>query len=760
MATVEQTDQAAPTREAPVLVLADVATDTERGLVAAWARSAHPHGRVVEQDGADLDAALRQADGASVVPVRVTWLPRERDGVRDVRVTDLLALTNPRRPWAPLQGRIADREPDRVRVVVGEPATVEDLRRRCVEETGGAEALDAFVRRQAVVACDRAERQIIGDRYKVPRLVAEQILASVRFREELEQLARRLDRPFDELLVEAQACLEEVATVQSPPAIDAFRAFVKPMHARAWTPVLESADLAHLKDLNRSHALVFLPSHRSYVDPLVLADVFHEHDLPRTHIIGGDNMGFWPLGPLGKRAGVVFIRRSFGSDEVYKLAVRAFLGHLVAKRFNLEWYLEGGRTRTGKLRPPRYGLLAYIAAALEDGQADDVILVPTSLAYDRQSEVAAMTAEQTGAVKQREGLAWMYDYIKAQSSNVGYARVNFGDPFSLREAMEEAGEGRSRLEKVAFQICVGINSATPVTGTSLVTLALLGSRDQALTLDEIARATAPLLDYCEARGTPGPLTELRRPRALRQALDSLVDAGALQVYEGGTEPVWTIAPGGHHVAAFYRNGALHHFVNRAVVELALLRVAAHPEDGDPLDVAWEDALRLRDLLKFEFFFADKALFREELREELDRLDPSWADKVQSADAATDVLLDSRMLVAHRALRSFLDAQWIVASQLAGMDPRSAVDRNAFLDACQGIGKQHVLQGHVHGAESVSRELFASAMKLAANRDILDPGREEVRDGRRAWVAELEEVITRLRTIDGLDQRLLEGVLGQ
>jgi glycerol-3-phosphate O-acyltransferase len=242
-------------------------------------------------------------------------------------------------------------------------------------------------------------------------------------------------------------------------------------------------------------------------------------------------------------------------------------------------------------------------------------------------------------------------------------------------------------------------------------------------------------------------------------LDRLEEAGVVDCYRGGVEPVWSIAQGRHHVAAFYRNGALHHFVNRAIIELALLRVAADGgAGGEPLDVAWEDALRLRDLLKFEFFFAEKALFREELRDELDRLDPSWADKVQSADAATDVLLDSQMLVAHRALRTFLDAQWIVATQLAAMDPRTGIDRNAFLDACQGIGRQHVLQGHVHGPESVSRELFASAMKLAANRDILDPGREDVREGRRAWVAELEEVVSRLRTIDGLDQRVLEGVL--
>src|SRR5207237_597715 len=104
--------------------------------------------------------------------------------------------------------------------------------------------------------------------------------------------------------------------------------------------------------LERSHALVFLPTHRSYTAPLILAQVLHDNDFPRNHLLGGNNLAFWPIGPLGKRAGLVFIRRSFGDDPVYKLAVREFFGYLVAKRFNVEWYIEGGRTRTGKLRPP------------------------------------------------------------------------------------------------------------------------------------------------------------------------------------------------------------------------------------------------------------------------------------------------------------------------------------------------------------------------------------------------------------------------
>ena len=198
----------------------------------------------------------------------------------------------------------------------------------------------------------------------------------------------------------------------------------------------------------------------------MLAEVLHAHDFPRNHVLGGDNLAFWPLGTLGRRAGIVFIRRSFGDDAIYKFAVREYLGHLLDKRFNLEWYIEGGRTRTGKLRPPKYGLLRYLvdaAAQLEpDSPGRDPLLVPVSLHYDQLHEVGALAAEQGGAGKKAEGLGWLAGYMRDQQRRIGSARVRFGEPLALRAALDEAGEGRSQLEKVAFRIAVGINRATPV----------------------------------------------------------------------------------------------------------------------------------------------------------------------------------------------------------------------------------------------------------------------------------------------------------
>jgi len=745
----------------PVVVLARAQTPTERELVERWSGETHPGAElIVGADGA-LSERLARGDDPLVVPVRVAWLPRERHGERRARPTDVLLLANPRRPHARAQARILRREPDRSRVVVGDPAPLSDLRRRWQADsggTGGATGLAMFVGRQATLALERAERRVIGDRYKVPRLVAEQITDSQSFRAEVARLAEELGRPQAEVQAEATDCVEEVAAVQSRLAIDLFRTVMGPLHERAWTVEVDSDSLERLREHNKRHALVFLPSHRSYSDPLVLGRVLHDHDFPPNHVLAGGNMSFWPIGPLAKRAGLVFIRRTFGNDAVYKLAVREYFGYLVAKRFNIEWYMEGGRTRTGKLRPPRFGLLHYLVRAISDGRADDVILVPTSIVYDQLQEVGAIAAETTGAAKKAEGLRWLADYVRAQRRNVGSVRVRFGEPLSLREALREAGEGGAQLEKVAFAVCDGINRATPVTATSLVTLALLGVRDRALTLDQVRAVLLPLLDYVARREIPATgIERLHTDGGVRRVLERLAGEHVVTTYSGGTEPVYSIEPGRHHVAAFYRNGAIHWFVDRAIIELALLHVARElPQD--PQEAAWEEALRLRDQLKFEFFFAEKRDFREALGRELDLIDPDWRERVGSREAAREMLGASGVLFAHRVLRSFTDAQQVIAERLAARDPREPVETDPFLDECSGVGRQMLLQGRLHGPESVSRELFATALKLAANRDLLDPGREDLGEARAAFAREIADVGDRVGEIARIDGRLLRVAL--
>ena len=156
---------------------------------------------------------------------------------------------------------------------------------------------------------------------------------------------------------------------------------------------------------------------------------------------------------LAKRAGLIFIRRSTRDDPVYPAMMRLYLGCLLKVHANLEWYFEGGRTRTGKLRPPRMGVLRYLLDAFVENLAEpgsrtdqDVYIVPVSIVYDQQHEVEAISFEDTGGSKTPESLKWLYGFARAQSTRRGQVHVRFGEPLSLLDTLEDARERAGSAE--------------------------------------------------------------------------------------------------------------------------------------------------------------------------------------------------------------------------------------------------------------------------------------------------------------------------
>ncbi|WP_439030719.1 1-acyl-sn-glycerol-3-phosphate acyltransferase [Gordonia terrae] len=764
----------------PVVVLTKARTACEIRAVTDWTSANYPQARIV---GPAVDIDFDElSPNTLLVPVRAVWLPAVRQGERRVTLGDVLVLSNPRRPLGIVQPIIRKRRPDSLRVVAGAPATIAELRERYSQHQAEGEPFAEFVVFQASMSAERAERQIVGDRYKVPRLVAEQISSSSRFQTSAAKLAAELGRPTDAVVAEATDKLSTFVATQSRLMDDIFSATFSRLHERAWNVTVDVDNLNTLRTLNKSTGLVFLPSHRSYVDPLVLATVLRDNDFPPNLVLGGNNLSFWPVGPVARRAGMIFIRRKFGADPVYKFAMRSYLAYIVEKRFNLEWYIEGGRSRTGKLRKPKLGLLTYVVDAVGQLEEADVTIVPTSIVYDQLQEIGAMAAEDAGGTKKPEGVGWLLRYAKAQRNYLGEARVRFGTPISLRAALDDAGEGRARLEKVAFRVMDEINSATPISATSLAGFALLGAQDRAYTLAEIEAILAPLLDYIDRRDLPGPDPALCRGTGLAQTLRVLAGNGVVSCYDGGSEPVWSIVADNHAVAAYYRNGALHHFVDRAIVEVAMLAVAEgdvraghHPApdhtggtedhaqqatatgsgpsvDEGLLAASQREALRIRDLLKFEFFFPPKTEFLHRLGLELDFLAPGWRAVTPTQEWTYEVLHGhTGGLLARRTLQPFFDAQLVFATRLVELGD-SAREKDDLIADCLGLGRQLALQGVVRSKDSVSKDLYDGCYQLADNRGLIDgEDHEDVAAARHSWLDEVESMRKRLARIASIEE---------
>lgn len=720
-----------------------------------------------------LEARLATTDDLLLAPVRVAWHPPQRDGARTARFADLLTSGDPRDPGPWRQQWIHRRHPDRVTIVLGEPAPLSELRERW-RTAGGTDpvlttGLAEFVARQATLALERAERRLRGARYKVPRLVHEQILARPVFRGGVAKLARDLGMSEADAAAEASGYLREVAATHSTLVIDLVANLIRYLYRQGYDEALhyDREALESVYELAQRHPVVFLPSHKSNLDHLVLQYALHENGHPPNHTAGGINMNFMPVGPLVRRSGVFFIRRTFKDNHVYKFVLKQYVDYLIEKRFPLEWYIEGGRSRSGKLLPPRFGMLAYVVDSYRRAKSDDVYLVPVSIAYDQIHDVGDYAAEQRGGAKEKESFGWFLKVIRALRRQYGRIHINFGEPLSLAETLgpptpEAAGnvddEQSVALQKLAFEVSVRINRVTPITPTSLVTLALLGTFDRALTVDEIVRGLTNLIDYVEGRALPTtePL-RLRDEAGVRATLEQLVDNGVVTCFAEGPDAVYRISEDQHLAAAYYRNTIIHFFVNGAIAELALL--AAAEKGGDLVAGFWADAMALRDLLKFEFFFADKESFRVEMNEELSRHLPDWEAQLRGgADVVQTIVPKIRPYSAHRVLRPFVEAYQVVADALVKMGTTVDVDEKAFLSQCLALGKQYHLQRRIRSAESVSKVLFETALKLARNRDLVGAPRDDVGEARQSFAREVRGVVRRIDVIGTLAASRFTGLI--
>jgi glycerol-3-phosphate O-acyltransferase len=767
-----------PIKKGPYLILLELSGPLEKGLLNGWIERNKPPSaergdiqiailpRSRRKDRRNLDprieAFLQSESDPLVVPLRVCWLPPKRGGRRTVGWRDVLSFGDPRDPDPVRQYAIYNRKPDRVRIVAGNSLRASDIRADWDNPNGRGRSsgvsLALFAAGQAWIELERAERKLRGSRYKVPKFPRESLIESPSFTAGVAQLAQEANTSYESMAARTRRYVKEIAATHRPFVIDLVASAIRWLINKAYTDlVYDEEELAALYELSQHHPLVFLPSHKSNFDHLVLQYVLYQNGLPANHTAGGINMNFFPVGPFLRRSGVFFIRREFRNNEPYKFVLRRYVDYLLEKRFPLEWYIEGGRSRSGKLRPPRYGMLAYVVDSYLRGSAEDVIFIPVSIAYDQIQDVASYTSEQSGGAKERESLRWLVATIRGVRQRYGAIHVRFGPPISVKAflALEDAlpanpeDTHNAAVPKLAFEIANRLNEVTPITPTSLVATALLSADDRSITVSETRDLLAPYLDFVARRDLPtSEKLRLDEPVAIRETLDELTAAGVVERFDGPTEAYYNIHENQHLALAYYRNTIIHFFVNRAIAELALIHISREGFEGPLRRAILNEALRIRDLLKFEFFFSATDQFEQEIRNELADGDPELREHLDDGDADA-ILAGFRPLMSNAILRPFIEAYRVVGDIIEDRAFESGLTAEIILPQAMELGRDYFQKGLVAKRASLSKILFESALSLAANRDLF-AGRPTIVAERQAFAAELRSLISDFDALTGAD----------
>lgn len=598
---------------------------------------------------------------------------------------------------------------------------------------------------------ERERRLVVGPTKKTTGRIKEELLRSPRVRTHILGRARSEGKSEARIQKEARRMLGRLAADQQPWMLGFLGRFLGWVFRRIYDGiVVDEEGVGRVRDAARDGTLVFLPSHKSHVDYLVLSYVLHKRALAPPLIAAGENLSFFPLGPFLRRGGAFFIKRSFRGKRLYAALVDAYMRKLLATGHAMEFFIEGGRSRTGKLLTPKLGLLSMVIDAAAKTPLRDVKFVPVSIGYERIVEERSYVHEMSGGQKESESVGGLLRTPKVLRSKYGRLYVQFGEILSFEELqqgrdLQKPKDKRALVQELAHRVSYEINRVTVVTPAALVATTLLAHRRRAMSEGDLYARSATVLESLESAGAECAVAirdskgELRRD-TLKEAVALFLDAGLIR-RASGDAVVYQVPDQRRMALEYYKNNVLHFFVPRALTSAILLK------EHSPLGRAQLEAqmLRLSRAFKYEFMYRADAPLSEILDSTLSLMIAEGdIEERDGGYRCAGGKPGERARLHAEMLRSYLECYRLA---LRSCQENDAMMRKEWLKRSVDWGQRMYLAGEIELREAISHPKLEGALRAFKDLGLLriDRGRIQVvdEDGIRALHEELGALLNAL-----------------
>ena len=587
------------------------------------------------------------------------------------------------------------------------------------------------------------------------------ILNNSDFQQELEKIAKESKLKIEDVKKEAKKCIAELHSQQHPVANIISTKGSELLLSRAYNNKIDidTDEIKKLMAIMRQHSVAFILTHKTYLDTLVLLSTLGRYGMPLPYSFGGINLAFPGLKQLGKNAGLIFLRRSFKDDKIYKASLRHYISQLIDRGDHLTWNIEGTRSRTGKIVYPQMGILKYIMEA-EQQSNRSVKYIPVSIVYDLIPDVKEMTEQGKGKEKKSENLLEFFNYLQKLGNQFGKAAIRFGDPVDaskhhnavIPDIGEDSYSKKYTLPRFAFELIHEANSITPVTTVSLVCNVLLNNF--ALTKKEIDFSVLKLMNYIESRKKNILIDRGDKIEAtVQKSLNLLKSAGIVQKFKAGYEVEYSLASNEFLSAMYYANMASAHLYHRAFIEMALTKIKDNASE-DRLITFWKEIMNLRNLFKFEFFYTNKPQFSTEIEDELALFDEDWRNIINSKRRSIKSLLSKQKLfVSKGLLQIYIEANKVVCHTLQTWDLEDNFNDDDFIQLCLFKGKELHWKSKINRLDSVSKPFLISSLRFAKNAKLTPFNGKINIDGLEIWKTTLDDLSSRLEFLQDLENQI-------
>ncbi len=649
------------------------------------------------------------------------------------------------------------RNPARVFVEVSEPVNLADFLARPENRYRSGENLAYALRRHLLIQINRHRQSITGPILKSREELKESILTNSRLRDFMEQYSRNREIPRHKVRKEADGYLDEIASKYSLATIQFFSMIVRWMINAMFEGYTVNADgLARVKSMARRGPLVLVPCHKSHIDYLILSFVLYHNNMPCPHIAAGKNLSFWPLGAIFRRGGAFFIRRTFRGAVLYSKVFAEYVFKLLEEGFNIEFFIEGGRSRSGKLIAPKFGLLSILLNAFREGACEDLIFAPVYIGYDRVPEESAYLHELEGGQKRPETLSQVIRARKFLKKRYGKIYIQFHEPISLADLLNqrETSDPAEMSQKdqnalcryLGYRLINAIDRMTVVTPHAVVAAAALNCGKRRFTYEQLLDYIETYMNYLfaiEAKLADTLLVDYIH--AVAYVFETYVGRRFIERIaqdKGGTVAAadyYAVNPARRTILDYYKNNGINYFIPAAFTSMAILGLDAFQFSVSDLHDGYGF---MSDLFNNEFAYDVDQSPEHFIAQTIRRFteDAILIPHPELADTYNLTSAGFRKIKLFAAfLRPYFESYWVVLNAFKRYS-RTTLDTKNRMKRIESMGSKMFKRREIERQEALSRMNFRNAVDYFTGHGIRGSDDREAID---QYEARFRKYLTRL-----------------
>ncbi|MBN1847112.1 MAG: 1-acyl-sn-glycerol-3-phosphate acyltransferase [Deltaproteobacteria bacterium] len=578
------------------------------------------------------------------------------------------------------------------------------------------------VRRMLIESIDNQKRLVIGPIMKSRQQLKEIVLRDPKITENIEKTASGDPKKLKKNRKKADEYFNEIAADYSITYIQLCRLFLKWLWKRLFEGIdVDPVGIGKVREWARKGPVVYVPSHKSHIDYLVLNYILYDYHMHTPRIAAGQNLAFWPMGHIFRKFGAFFVRRAFKGARLYVAVFTRYIKALLEDGHPIEFYIEGGRSRNGKLVLPRTtGFLSILLQAHQEGFCKDLIMVPTAIVYDRILEEKSYLKELNGGAKERENILQIFRARHFLKKRYGKIYIRFSEPFSLNEYLFKQEVRENDLHRrLTFHLIRSINNASLVTPLTLVATIILAHHRRGFHASELMMTVDLILAFLRHYEVPTAATLADPVQAVNDTIELLRGWKILDCLEesfGEEEPFYYVEDEKKMELEYYKNCIIHFFIHHALIAVSILSGA---EDTKQLDLIISDYIFLKDLFQGEFVFdEDEDIQAKTLSVIGYFVDSGFLTDSRGTEGykVTKAGFDKLPIWASLA-KTFIESYWVTAKAMSQISDGKG-KKPDLLKSINYLGRRFFKLGIIEHIGALSQLNFQNAMNFI-NKNVLN-----------------------------------------